>query len=91
MSRAAKAWKVSRATAYRILKELDVWEDKATDAQQAAEINAAYPKYDSMKWMLCSGKMLTAYARGEIDADLLGKADRANDIGVQDESDPLLA
>ncbi len=87
MAQAHTAHKVSRAHAYRMLEELEAWETAATFEQEAAEVNQIFPKYDSAKWLMVSGRMLTAYAKGEIDASLLGQRERPEDIGI----DPLLA
>lgn len=80
---------LSRTHYYRIVEELEAWEEKATPEQEAVEVNAMYPQRASMKWILMSGKSLTAYARGEIDDVLHGDGVR-NAVALDEPVDPLL-
>jgi hypothetical protein len=86
---------LSRATIYRIMQELEAWENSHTFEDEAAEINAMYPEYNSIKWCLCSGRLTLAYARGELPNGnaLMNGTHREAPIGLcddMDEPDPLL-
>jgi|SRR5579859_2491493 len=92
MNKAAEAHGVSRAHAYRIIEELDKWEDTATFQQEADDLHQdprLVPYFGGEKWSLLSGRMILAYAHGELDAVILNaEPDRQSDIAVQ--HDPLL-
>ena len=88
MTNAAELEQTSRAAAYRFLAELEEWESKATDIMEAAEINGWYPPYVPDKWLMCSGRLLTAYAKGEADPSLMGDRNAAPQLGI--DADPLM-
>lgn len=70
ISQACEKHKVSRSYGYRLIADLEAWEASATPEQELEEVHAAMRRYnlnpaDPLKWLFVSGKLLTAYARGE--------------------------
>jgi len=91
------AYGISKTQYYRILTELETWEEtKATYQQQADEVHAAPDLMQWLKatgepiWCLVSGRMIKAYHEGEIPNSMLNRnaASSESDIAVQ--HDPLL-
>lgn len=66
VDQAAEKHHVSRATAYRIIEELEAWEQTATPQDEAREIMAQtqQTQYDPLLWLLTSGKLTMAYIQG---------------------------
>lgn len=66
VEQAAEKHKVSRATAYNLVNELEVWEETATPQDEAREIMAQtrLKTYDPHVWLLTSGNLTMGYAQG---------------------------
>lgn len=74
MTEACARHEVSRATAYRLIRQLEAWELTATHAEQIAELdvhaNQIDPGHtfrtltDGLKWTLPSGQMIMDNAQG---------------------------
>lgn len=91
MEDASKKHGVSRVTGFRMIKDLELWESKASHAAQAHEVNSYLPDYDPLKWVLCSGAMIKAYMDGEISSGILNdEHDRESlDVGIEPIDDLL--
>lgn len=90
VERAAEKHNVSRATAYNIVKELELWEQTATPQDEAREIMAQtrQTEYDPYLWLLTSGKLTMAYIQGHdgIGPELFGGTQES---GQDLNADPL--
>jgi hypothetical protein len=91
VDQAAKKHHMSRATAYRVIEELEAWECTATPQDEAREILAQtkLTEYHPNLWLLVSGKLALAYMQGHdgIGPELFGDSpDLQSDL-----SDPLLS
>lgn len=76
LTEAADTHKISRSTAYRIIEELKTWEAEHTFEQEMADIDAqlrtlgqTWATCTKGRWLLCSGKLLLAYAKREFNPD----------------------
>lgn len=66
VDQAAEKLHISRATAYRIVEELEAWEETATPQDEAREIMAQtrLKRYEHHVWRLTSGNLAQGYAQG---------------------------
>ncbi len=83
MTVAAAHLGVTRAYVYRLIAELEAWEETATPEEQYAEIEAQEPEHRTKRFALLGGMVLLAYTKGEL-------GDAWPGTKVKTKPDPLL-